>query len=204
MTSTDWVAWAGLVVAFVAALFTALQWASAYRSASSAERTALAAEESARSAQTALNLGSRAWLMLARTDCLGRDQSQFPNGVRLSFKNVRPTPATGVRYVKMVSMSDLDHDKFALEVESVGGALTKWTFEPPVPSGGEMFVDYGWQFADNHEKRGFTSGERKVVVYGVLEYRDVFDVCHRTLWCYRYWPHRQDFGAVLESLNRIT
>ena len=48
MTFTDWVAWAGLIVAFVAGLFTALQWASAYRSASSAERSAKAAEESAR------------------------------------------------------------------------------------------------------------------------------------------------------------
>ena len=47
MMFTDWVAWAGLIVAFIAALFTAFQCVSVYRSAAEAKRSSDAAERSA-------------------------------------------------------------------------------------------------------------------------------------------------------------
>lgn len=51
MPSPEFIAWASLIVALVAAFFTALQWASAYRSAAEAKRSADAAEKLALEAE---------------------------------------------------------------------------------------------------------------------------------------------------------
>lgn len=69
--SPDHVAFGSLLVAFVAALFTTLQWASANRSAESSERSAgasersaAAAEESASSIRALSELSQRPWMCL--------------------------------------------------------------------------------------------------------------------------------------------
>jgi hypothetical protein len=51
MPSAEFIAWAGFIVALVAAFFGALQWASAYRSAAEARRSADAAEKQASEAE---------------------------------------------------------------------------------------------------------------------------------------------------------
>jgi hypothetical protein len=60
MNFTDWVAWAAVAVAFVSAFFTALQWASAYRSAAEAKRSADAAVEQATEARRSRELTEKA------------------------------------------------------------------------------------------------------------------------------------------------
>jgi hypothetical protein len=63
--SGDQVAWMALVVSFVAAFFTALQWASAYRSANEAKRSANAAEKSAAAAEKQVTEAEKARLLQA-------------------------------------------------------------------------------------------------------------------------------------------
>lgn len=60
MTFTDWVAWSGLIIAFIAALFGALQWASAYRSAAESKRSSDAAERSAKVAEETVRIEAEA------------------------------------------------------------------------------------------------------------------------------------------------
>ena len=64
MSSTEVVAYTGLIIAFIATLFTALQWASAYRAADSARRSAKAAEDAAAIAKEMGQHSTRPWVTL--------------------------------------------------------------------------------------------------------------------------------------------
>jgi hypothetical protein len=214
MPFTDWVAWAGLVVALVAALLAALQWASANRSAESsdrsagaaersamaAERSATAAEDSARSTKVLAQLGQRPWITLEPlqvTEIQSGDFTATTITVQGTLRNVGRTPALEVRA----------HCRFEPYTLPVNGPTVA------VPDGPSATLGPGVSLGLNHislvlrnqpDAQELQRGQRKLLLFGECAYRDVFGKTHRTQWCYEYDLGRQSFAAFKGELNIMT
>jgi len=95
MTLMDGVTWVALVVAAFAALFTALQWKSAERSADAAEASAKAAKDSAETYKTALQTSQRAWLVFNPLDIevVSMGAGHNPEHFYFSLENAGSSPA---------------------------------------------------------------------------------------------------------------
>lgn len=192
MTFADWVGWAGLIVAIIAAVFAALQWASAYRSAEearrssyAAERSAKAAEESAKSSARFSQNGQRAWVFLSS---IGRPPLETLNtlGATLTFRNGGPTPATHL-FVKVYieRFKEFPKDPPYLpdgpaQNESVLGPLSNLdvskTLQLEASQIGEL-----------------KTGGISFFIYGFVSYSDIFGDSHTTKYCLIFNHQRSSF-----------
>jgi hypothetical protein len=206
MPSAEYVAWAALIVAFVAAVFTALQWASAYRSAESsqrsavaAERSATAAEESASSTKALTALGQRPWMALeppAVSEVQSGDYSGFTITVRADLRNSGLTPALNVRAIALFDQRPLPvtewplHDPTSASI-TVGPNLTHSLVCHPI-------------FVTNERLQEVSEGRRVLLFVGECVYKDVLGETHRTRWCLQYYPGQAKFAAFSSDFNAMT
>jgi hypothetical protein len=192
MPSTEVVAYTGLIIAFIAALFTALQWASAHRSAAeakrsadAAERSAKAAEESALSSARFAQNGQRSWVFLYSVSKPPRE-TLVTFGATLTFRNGGPTPATH------------------LWIEALVGKFEEFPKEPPYPSDDHVAresvlgplsnLDVPIARALSASEIGeLKAGEFSFFLYGFVRYRDIFGDSHKTKYCLIFNPQQSSF-----------
>jgi len=182
MTFTDWIAWAGLIVAFIAALFAALQWASAHRSAAeakrsadAAERSAKAAEDSAQSSARFAQNGQRAWVFLFS---IGRPPRETMNtlGATLTFRNGGPTPATHLCVeTHIAKFKEFPKDPPYLREDST-------TSESVLGPRSNVDVPKSRPL-EASEIEELRTGEFSFYMYGFVSYQDIFGDSHRTKYC---------------------
>ena len=190
-----------MVVAFVSALFTALQWKSSERSADAAERSAEAAEESAASTKALTETGQRAWVALQPAD-VSKDQSGKYAGLNVSLrphiKNIGLSPAIDVR-------ARATFDQWALPVPD--GAPTV-----DIPTEAGLNLGQGLPgmlpecslFVTNEHLEEVRRRQRALLFYGECSYRDIFGTPHITRWCLEYRPDDHVFTAFKSELNIMT
>jgi len=200
MTVSEWISWTAIMVSFVAALFTALQWASVYRSAQSsersagaAERSATAAEESANSTKALAQLGQRPWMILEPPEVSvveSGDQVGYAMAVRAALRNSGLTPAFEVRAISQFGQWALPVTQWPLVQEPTSASTI---LGPNIP-----FNSSPTPILVTNEHLQEVGERRRVLLFsGDCLYNDVFCGTHRTRWCLRY-----DFGThTLHSFN---
>ena len=127
MTLMDGIAWAALVVAAVAALFTGLQWKASERSADAAEKSANSAEGSAQATKVLAEVGQRAWLVVNPLDIesLETGPGQTPSHFYFFIENAGKSPAIDLRVfydVQFTNVLTYDPDE-AIKQELAKGIL---------------------------------------------------------------------------------
>lgn len=187
--SDHWIALSALVVAFVAAFFTALQWASAYRSAASAERSAKAAEDTVTLAEKGMLKTQRAWLLVSEV----KRRSTFAQGFKEAFfdvdasvKNYGLTPALEVTIALQIGLSKGAPDEFNITDAQRPSQIT-------LGPGEVVTTTRGFKITDT-EFEEVRTWAKNIVVMVHVSYRHLFsDGSVSSSACLLYNPYLKTF-----------
>ena len=181
---------AALIVAIVAAFFTALQWVVSDRNAAAAKRSADAAQESASHSRTMLQ-SRRAWVVVRDWKSTRGDRTVEPVDGRIYLINAGESPAFDVQVSHNYIFKTGAFDEEALDYNDY--------FEPTHGVLGpnlsmEKFITFKY---GQSQKEELLEDTMTLVWYGIVRYKDIFSEEHWTKWCFEYDVRAQKFEFSL-------